>query len=105
MKEGSQQQVIETMILVIRGQKVILDRDLAGLYRVSTKAINQSVKRNIQRFPEDFMFQLSAREFKNWKSQFVTSNSDRMKILVPFGNLALQVSLFLRLKVSPDNIN
>ncbi|MDH5718664.1 MAG: ORF6N domain-containing protein, partial [Spirochaetia bacterium] len=56
----------------------MLDRDLAVLYGVETKVLNQSVKRNIERFPEDFMFQLSDEEFINWKSQFVTSNSDKM---------------------------
>jgi hypothetical protein len=65
---------IENMIYLIRGQKVMLDEDLAKLYGVETKAINQSVKRNIQRFPEDFMFQLSFQEFSNLKSQFVTSS-------------------------------
>ena len=52
----------------------MLDRDLAGLYQVKTKALKQAVKRNIERFPGDFMFQLSEGEFKNWRSQIVTSN-------------------------------
>jgi hypothetical protein len=52
----------------------MLDRDLARLYGVETKVLNQAVKRNIERFPEDFMFQLNKEEFENWKSQFVTSN-------------------------------
>ena len=65
--------VIQRKIYEIRGQKVILDRDLAALYQVETKALNQAVKRNIERFPEDFMFQLTPKELKNWKSQFVTS--------------------------------
>ena len=56
----------------------MLDRDLAELYGVETKVLNQAVKRNAERFPKDFMFQLSQTEFENWKSQFVTSNSDRM---------------------------
>ena len=56
----------------------MLDRDLAGLYGVETKKLKQAVKRNIDRFPEDFMFELSREEFTNWRSQFVTSNSDRM---------------------------
>jgi len=55
---------IESKILLIRGQKVMLDRDLAGLYGVETRALIQAVKRNIERFPEDFMFQLSKEEFK-----------------------------------------
>ena len=67
---------IESLILTIRGKQVILDRDLARLYGVETKALNQAVKRNIERFPEDFMFQLTKEEFENWKSQFVISNYD-----------------------------
>lgn len=66
---------IEPLIHFIRGQQVILDRDLATLYGVETKRLNEQVKRNIERFPEDFMFQLSSDEFNHWKSQFATSNS------------------------------
>lgn len=62
-------------ILVIRGCKVILDSELATLYQVQTKALNQAVQRNIDRFPADFMFQLTASELRNWRSQIVTSNS------------------------------
>lgn len=65
---------IESRIFVIRGQKVMLDADLAELYRVETKAFNQAVKRNLDRFPDDFMFQLSTEEFANLKSQFVISS-------------------------------
>ena len=53
----------------------MLERDLARLYGVETKVLNQAVKRNIERFPEDFMFQLTNEEFENWKSQIATSNS------------------------------
>lgn len=67
---------IEEVIYLIRGQKVILDRDLALLYQVETRILIQAVKRNIKRFPEDFMFQLTESEAKNLISQFVTSNSD-----------------------------
>ena len=71
---------IRPLIHEIRGQQVMLDRDLAFLYHVSTKALNQAVKRNITRFPERFMFQLSKDEFENWKSQIVTSNlSERLR--------------------------
>ena len=66
-------QYIENKIYEIRGQRVMLDRDLAELYDVPTKALNQSVKRNIKRFPPDFMFQLSREEFENLRSQIVTS--------------------------------
>ena len=67
---------IENLIQVIRGKQVILDRDLARLYRVETFRLNEQVKRNIERFPEDVMFQLSKEEFENWKSQFAISNED-----------------------------
>ena len=67
-------EVIENLILNIRGKQVMLDRDLARLYGVETKRLNEAVKRNIERFPEDFMFQLNKEEFENWKSQIVTSN-------------------------------
>ena len=67
---------IEQKILLIRGQKVMLDSDLAELYEVQTRVLNQAVKRNLNRFPEDFMFQLTKEELENWRSQFVTSNPD-----------------------------
>jgi len=68
-------EVLESKILLIRGQKVMLDRDLAALYGVETRVLNQAVKRNIPRFPGDFMFCLDKAEMKNWTSQFVISNS------------------------------
>ena len=71
-------QIIQDKIYEIRGQKVMLDRDLAEMYGVLTKALNQAVKRNIDRFPSDFMFQLTNEETRNWKSQIVTSNSIKM---------------------------
>ena len=74
---------IRSKIHLIRGQQVMLDRDLAELYLVETKALNQAVKRNIERFPENFMFQLNDTEFENWRSQFVTSNSDKMGLRRP----------------------
>ena len=78
-KSGNQQlpveNNVESLIRVIRGQQVMLDRDLAELYGVETRRLNEQVKRNIERFPEDFMFQLTKEEFENWKSQFATSNS------------------------------
>lgn len=61
-------------ICLFRGEKVLIDRDLAELYGVETRVLNQAVKRNIKRFPKDFMFQLNSREFKILKSQFVTSS-------------------------------
>ena len=65
---------IRAHIYDIRGKKVMLDRDLAELYHVETRRLNEAVKRNIERFPPDFMFQLSKDEFQNWRSQIVTSN-------------------------------
>ena len=67
---------IENLILEIRGQQVMLDRDLARLYGVETKRLNEQVRRNIERFPSDFMFQLSKEEFEKWKSQNATSMLD-----------------------------
>lgn len=67
-------EVVMNKIYIIRGQKVMLDVDLADLYQVQTKVLNQQVKRHLKRFPEDFMFQLSVTEFENLKSQFVTSS-------------------------------
>ena len=69
---------ITGLIYLIRGKKVMLDRDLAQLYDVETKVFKQAVRRNIERFPEDFMFELSKSEFINWRSQFVTSSRDKM---------------------------
>ena len=65
---------IENFIYIIRGHKVMLDEDLAKLYQVETKVFVQAVKRNINRFPEDFMFQLTTEEHELLRSQFVTSN-------------------------------
>ncbi len=65
-------------IHIIRDTRVMLDRDLAELYGVKTKVLKQAVRRNIKRFPEDFMFELTKEEFENWRSQFVTSNRDKM---------------------------
>ena len=71
-------EAIVQKIIFLRGEKVLLDRDLAELYGVQTKALKQAVRRNIKRFPKDFMFALSEEEFKNWRSHFVTSKSDKM---------------------------
>ena len=65
---------LQSRIYEIRGQRVMLDRDLAELYQVTTSALNQAVKRNSKRFPPDFMFQLTNQEFANLKSQIVTSS-------------------------------
>ena len=76
--ESAPRRVIANKIFLIRNQKVMLDRDLAGLYAVKVKYLKRQVKRNGDRFPEDFMFQLSKEEFENWRCQFVTSKSDKM---------------------------
>lgn len=68
------EETIANKIYFIRNQKVMLDRDLAALYGIETKVLNQAVKRNMSRFPEDFMFQLTEIEFQNLKSQIVTSS-------------------------------
>ena len=71
---------ILSKIYLIRDVKVMLDRDLSELYGVETRTLNQAVKRNIKRFPEDFMFQLTKEEFEDWRSQIVMSNRDKMGI-------------------------
>jgi len=68
-------ETITSKIYLIREQKVMVDSDLAELYGVETKYLKRQVKRNTDRFPEDFMFELTKEEFANWRSQFVTSNS------------------------------
>jgi hypothetical protein len=66
---------ITTLIIIVRGKRVILDRDLAGLYGTTTKRLNEQVKRNRNRFPEDFMFQLTAKEWADLTSQIAMSNA------------------------------
>ena len=75
--------IVQNLIYEIRGQKVMLDFDLARLYQVSTGALNQAVKRNIERFPADFMFRLTGEEVQNMMSQFVIS-SKRKTSAPPF---------------------
>ena len=72
------QETIESKIFFLRGKRVMLDRDLAILYGVETRALNQAVRRNMRRFPEDFMFQLTKEEMESWKSQIVISNREKM---------------------------
>ena len=72
-----QQVNLQQQILLLRGKQVLLDFQLAALYGVSTKVLNQAVRRNITRFPEDFMFQLDLQEFAKIRSQFVTSYSEQ----------------------------
>jgi hypothetical protein len=68
---------ITARIYLIRGQKVILDRDLAELYEVETKQLKRAVRRNIDRFPADFMFELTKAELENWRCQFGTSTGEK----------------------------
>lgn len=77
------EEVIISKIYLIRGQKVMLDRDLAELYGVETKRLKEQVRRNKNRFPEDFMFEMSKEELEDWRSQFATSNREVMGLRVP----------------------
>ncbi len=85
MNRDSLIEQVERKILVIRGHKVMLDSALAELYDVETKTLNRAVKRNIERFPEDFMFQLTTEEAENLRYQFGTSNTDSLRY--QFGTL------------------
>ena len=80
-KVKKQLPLIDEMIMpkihMIRNQKAMIDRDLAELYGVETKHLKQAVKRNVSRFPPDFMFPMNVKELQNWRLQFVTSNSDK----------------------------
>ena len=85
IKANTDIEVIKHRIYEVRGLRVMLDRDLAELYGVETRVLNQAVKRNIERFPEDFMFQLTAKERDSMSSQFVmTSPSKRPKVALPY---------------------
>ncbi len=72
-------EVISSKIYLIRGLKVMLDRDLAELYDVETKILKRAVRRNIDRFPNDFMFELSKKEMEDWRCQFGTSNGEKIR--------------------------
>ncbi len=76
-------EAIMNKIYLIRGKKVMIDRDLAELYGVETRVLNQSVRRNKKRFPEDFMFQMEPEEMKDWKSQIVISKTEKMGLRKP----------------------
>lgn len=71
-------EIIVNRIYLVRNQKVMIDRDLANLYGVETKVLKQAVKRNAERFPPDFMFEMTKEELQDWRSQIVTSNSEKM---------------------------
>ena len=86
-------QVIQNRIYEIRGYKVMLDFDLAEMYGTETKVLKQAVKRNLKRFPTDFMFELSKEEFERLRSQFVTSNKRGGTRYLPFAFTELGVSM------------
>ena len=77
-------ETIERRIFIIRGQKVMLSTDLADLYEVEPRVLVQAIKRNLERFPDDFMFQLNNEEFKNLKSQFVISSWGGLRRANPY---------------------
>ena len=78
-------EVIINKIYIIRGQKVMLDRDLAELYDVQTRRLKEQVRRNISRFPEEFMFELTKEELEEWRTEYASTNRDVMGIrIVPF---------------------
>ncbi|WP_114749604.1 ORF6N domain-containing protein [Pleomorphovibrio marinus] len=79
------EEVITSKIYMVRGHKVMLDRDLAELYGVETKRLKEAVRRNISRFPEDFMFEMTKEELENWRTQFASSKGDLQGLrYVPF---------------------
>ena len=92
--------IVQNLIYEIRGQRVMLDSDLAKLYQVTTSALNQAVRRNNDRFPLDFMFQLTAEEVLNMSSQFVTT-SKRPKSALPFAFTEQGVAMLASVLKSP----
>ena len=99
-------EAIKQKIIELRGLRVMLDFDLANLYRVETRALNQAVKRNIKRFPDDFMFRITATEWDNISSQFVmTSKTKRPKSALPMAFTeygALMLSSVLHSSIAVD---
>jgi len=98
---------IHHKIHTLRGKQIMLDSDLAALYEVETKVFNQAVKRNSERFPEDFMFQLTDKEYENLRSQFVTSSSEEHggRRYIPYAfteNGVYMLSAVLKSKVAVD---
>lgn len=83
MKEIISNEKIANLIYDVRGKKVMIDRDLARLYQTETRILNQKVRRNINRFPKEFCFQMSKDEFETWKSQIVMSNNDKLGLRRP----------------------
>jgi hypothetical protein len=77
------EEIIISRIYFIRNRKIMLDMDLAELYGVETKQLKRAVRRNIDRFPLDFMFEINPEELKNWRRQFGTSNREKMGLRIP----------------------
>lgn len=92
---------IERMIVMFRGNKVMLDTDLADLYEVDVKVLNQAVKRNIERFPDDFMFQLTKDEYEYLRSQIVTSSSWGGRRYLPYAFTEQGVAMLSSVLHSP----
>ena len=92
---------IEKRIFIVRGFNVMLDSDLAEIYRVPTKVLNQSVKRNLKRFPSDFMFRLTKPEWESLKSQFVTSKSRGGRQTLPYAFTEQGVAMLSSILKSP----
>jgi phage regulator Rha-like protein len=78
-----QEGVIINKIFLVRNQKVMIDRDLAEMYGVEAKRLKEADRRNIERFPEDFMFEMTNQELNNWRTQIASSNSDKMGLRYP----------------------
>lgn len=89
------------LIFLLRGERVLLSQHLAELYGVSVSALNQAVKRNVERFPDDFMFQLSEEEFENLKSQIVTSNRGGIRRARPYAFTEQGVAMLSSVLRSP----
>jgi hypothetical protein len=96
--------IIEGKIFLIRGHKVMLSIDLAELYNVEPKVLTQAVKRNVERFPSDFMFQLTYREFTNLKSQIVTSSWGGIRRAMPYAFTEQGVAMLSGILNSPRAI-
>jgi len=97
-------QNVEQQILLVRGHKVMLSGDLAALYEVGPKVLNQAVKRNLERFPDDFMFQLTQEEYDNLKSQFVTSSWGGARRASPYAFTEQGVAMLSSVLHSPRAI-
>jgi len=95
---------IQNQIFTIRGFQVMIDRDLAEMYGVETRRLNEQVRRNIERFPKEFMFQLTKEEMENWKSQIATSNKVKMGVRKLPLVFTKQKTIVKTLKKKKDNL-